>query len=65
MTIVGAGIDSGTEIRDHDGNLIATAKRYIDRLEGWVGPEDFEWAGAKPVTGERIHPAILRALGRT
>lgn len=59
-----AMIEAGTVIRDDAGNLIAVAKRDLQRGEH-IYPDQFEWHGQAPLLGERIHPAILRALGRT
>ena len=54
---------AGTEIRDDEGNLIATVA--ADVVSGQIiSVDNFIWPGEKPSSSDEIHPAIRRAVNR-
>jgi len=55
-------VTAGTEIRDDDGNLIATWAR--DMFPGSaVTVDSLRFEGKTPKVGEPMHPAIRKFLG--
>ena len=55
-------LKAGTEIRDDDGNLVATVRADTEYGQP-ISVDDFIWPVEKPEPGFPIHPAILRAAG--